>query len=72
MATHMIKVLYEGEIAKASRNADPGVTSGGAAIFEITGVPDAVPVDDVIAAMRRLKGKPRHRDYEVLWKDLAA
>ena len=50
MATHLIKVAYEGLVTTAAKTADPGVTSGGATIYEVQGVPGHLGIDDVIAA----------------------
>jgi hypothetical protein len=73
MATHMIKVAYEGLVTQASRLAEPGVTNGGASIYEVQGVPADLTVEDVIAAFRKLgKTPPEHKDHEVKWATLAA
>jgi hypothetical protein len=72
MATHLVKVLYEGEITKALKNAEPGITSGGANVYEVQDVPASVTLDDVIAAFRAVGGKPKHKDHEVKWADLVA
>ncbi|WP_237153169.1 hypothetical protein [Oryzibacter oryziterrae] len=72
MATHMIKVAYEGLVTQASRLAEPGLTNGGASIYEVQGVPGELSIDDVIESFRKLgKTPPKHRDYEVKWADLA-
>jgi hypothetical protein len=68
----MIKVLYEGDIAKAMKGSEPGQTNGGAFIYEVQDVPAAVTLEQVIEAVRKVKGKPKHKDYEVKWADLAA
>lgn len=72
MATHKIKVMYEGTPAKASPNADPGLTSGGATIYEIMNVPANLSADDVLAAFIKNGKSPKHKDHEVQWADLAS
>ena len=72
MATHLVKVLYEGDIGKALKNAEAGLTSGGAVIYEIQGVPADVTFDQVVQAMQKVRGKPQHKDHEVKWADLVA
>jgi hypothetical protein len=71
MAIHMIKVAYEGLVTTAAKTADPGVTSGGATIYEVQDVPATLTIEDVIAAFKALnRVPPKHRDYEVKWTDL--
>ena len=72
MATHLLKVAYEGLVTTAAKTADPGVTSGGATIYEVQGVPGHLGIDDVIAAFKALGRPPRHTDYEVAWSELSA
>lgn len=72
MAVHMVKVAYEGEVTKALKNAEAGLTSGGAVVYEVVGVPAGLTLDDVIAAVKRAGGKPKHKDHEVAWADLPA
>lgn len=71
MATHMIKVMYEGTPAKASPKAEPGLTSGGATIFEIQGVPERISADEVLAAFIKAPKPVKHKDHEVAWADIA-
>ena len=72
MAVHMIKVAYEGLVTTAAKTADPGVTSGGATIYEVQDVPAHLAVDDVVAAFKKVgRTPPKHRDYEVKWADIA-
>lgn len=72
MATHLIKVAYEGLVTTAARTADPGVTSGGAIIYEVQGVPAELTVEAVIEAFKALgRTPPPHVDYEVKWADIA-
>jgi hypothetical protein len=67
----MIKVAYEGLVTTAAKSADPGVTSGGATIYEVQDVPASVTIEEVIAAFKALnRVPPRHRDHEVKWSDL--
>jgi phosphohistidine swiveling domain-containing protein len=72
MATHMVKVMYEGTVSKALKNAEAGLTSGGAVIYEVMDVPASVTFEDVAAAIRAVKNQPKHKDHEVKWADLAA
>lgn len=72
MATHMVKVAYEGAVTKALKNAEAGLTSGGAVVYEVEGVPANLTLDDVIEAVKRVGGKPAHKDHVVKWADLAA
>ena len=73
MATHLIKVAYEGLVTTAAKTADPGLTSGGATIYEVQDVPASVTIDEVIAAFKaRNRVPPKHKDFEVKWADLAA
>ena len=72
MAVHMVKVAYEGAVTKALKNAEAGLTSGGAVVYEIQGVPADKTIDDVVEAVRRAGGKPKHTDHEVKWADLVA
>jgi hypothetical protein len=73
MATHLIKVAYEGLVTTAAKTADPGLTSGGATIYEVQDVPASVTIEEIIAAFRaRNRVPPKHRDFEVKWADLAA
>jgi hypothetical protein len=71
MAVHMVKVAYEGTVAKALKTAEAGETSGGEVVYEVEGVPASLSVDDVVAAVRRAGGKPPHRDHVVAWADIA-
>lgn len=72
MAIHLIKVAYAGLVTTAAKTADPGVTSGGATIYQVHDVPGDVAVDDVIAAFKRFgRTPPKHRDHEVAWVDIA-
>lgn len=71
MATHLIKVAYEGLVTTAAKTADPGVTSGGATIYEVQEVPSSLTIEDVIGAFRKLgRTPPHHKDFEVKWADL--
>jgi hypothetical protein len=70
MASFMVKVAGEGLVDKAHRLADPGPTSGSSVIYEVTGVPDGVTVDEVIALVKKTQGKPEHKDYEVAFASL--
>ncbi|TBW34494.1 hypothetical protein EYW49_18070 [Siculibacillus lacustris] len=71
MAVHLVKVAYEGLVTKALKNSEPGPTSGGTVVYEVQGVPPDLGIDDVVAAVRRVGGKPRrHVDHEVAWADL--
>lgn len=72
MAVHMVKVAYEGAVAKALASAEAGLTSGGAVVYEIEGVPADVTLDAVIEAVKRAGGKPPHADHVVQWADIAA
>lgn len=72
MADHLVKVAYEGLVTKALKSAEPGPTNGGAQIYEVTGVPAGLGIDDVIEAVRKAGGKPPHKDHEVRWADLVA
>ena len=72
MAVHMVKVAYEGAVTKALKNAEAGLTNGGAIVFEVEGVPSSVTLDEVIEAVKKAQGKPPHIDYVVKWADLAA
>lgn len=72
MAVHMIKVAYEGAVSKALKNAEAGLTSGGAVVYEVRDVPANLTVDDVVEAVKRVGGKPKHLDHEVKWADLVA
>lgn len=72
MAVHMVKVAYEGEVTKALKTAEAGLTSGGAVVYEVEGVPSGLTLDDVIEAVKRAGGKPPHRDHVVRWADLTA
>lgn len=72
MAVHMIKVAYEGAVTKALKNAEAGLTSGGAVVYEVRDVPANLTVDDVVEAVKRVGGKPKHLDHEVKWADLVA
>ena len=68
----MIKVAYEGLVTTAAKTADPGVTSGGATIYEVQDVPAHLTIDEVVAAFRKLgRTPPRHKDHEVRWTDIA-
>jgi hypothetical protein len=71
MATHMIKVMYEGTVSKALKNAEAGPTTGGVEVFEVRDVPANLTADDVVEAIRRVGGKPPHRNHEVRWADLS-
>lgn len=72
MADHLVKVAYEGLVTKALKNSEPGPTSGGAQIYEVKGVPSGLGIDDVIEALKKVGGKPKHTDHEVKWADLVA
>ncbi|MCE1234968.1 MAG: hypothetical protein LWW93_01290 [Hyphomicrobiales bacterium] len=72
MAVHMVKVAYEGAVTKALKNAEAGLTNGGAIVYEIEGVPAGLTLDDVIEAVKKVGGKPKHVDHVVKWTDLAA
>ena len=72
MAVHMIKVAYEGAVTKALKNAEAGLTSGGAVVYEVRDVPANLTVEDVVEAVRKVGGKPAHTDHEVRWADLVA
>ena len=72
MAVHMVKIAYEGGVIPALKNAEAGPTSGGAVIYEVQGVPAGVTLDEVIEAVKRVGGKPKHVDHEVEWADLIA
>jgi len=72
MAVHMVKVAYEGAVTKALKNAEAGLTSGGAVVYEVQGVPANLGIDDVVEAVKRVGGKPKHTDHEVKWADLVA
>ena len=72
MAVHMVKVAYEGAVTKALKNAEAGLTSGGAVVYEVEGVPSSLTLDDVIEAVRKAGGKPPHKDHVVKWADIAA
>ena len=71
MAVHMVKVAYEGAVTKALKNAEAGLTSGGAVVYEVQGVPANLTIDDVVEAVKKVGGKPKHTDHEVKWADLA-
>ncbi len=71
MAVHMVKVAYEGAVTKALKSAEAGLTSGGAVVYEVQGVPANLTIDDDVEAVRRVGGKPKHADHEVKWGDLA-
>lgn len=70
MAVHMVKVAYEGLVTKALKNSEPGFTSGGVSVYEVQGVPADKTIDDVIEAVKKAGGKPKHVDHEVKWADL--
>jgi len=70
MAVHMVKVAYEGAVTRALKNAEAGLTSGGAVVYEVQGVPANLTIDDVVEAVKRAGGKPKHADHEVKWADL--
>lgn len=72
MAVHMVKVAYEGAVTKALKNAEAGLTSGGAIVYEVEGVPASLGLEDVIAAIKKVDGKPPHKDHVVKWADLDA
>lgn len=72
MAVHMVKIAYEGAVIPALKNAEAGPTSGGAVIYEVQGVPAGVTLDEVIEAVKKVGGKPKHVDHEVKWADLVA
>lgn len=72
MADHMVKVAYEGAVTKVLKNAEAGLTSGGAVVYEVQGVPANLTIDDVIAAVKKVGGKPKHINHEVKWADLVA
>ncbi|MDK9697548.1 MAG: hypothetical protein OEL76_14275 [Siculibacillus sp.] len=71
MAVHMVKVAYEGAVTRALKNAEAGLTSGGAVVYEIRGVPAEKTIDDVVDAVKRVGGAPKHTDHEVDWADIA-
>jgi phosphohistidine swiveling domain-containing protein len=66
----MVKVMYEGTVAKALKSAEAGLTTGGAVIYEVMDVPASVTFEDVAAAIRAVKNQPPHRNHEVRWNDL--
>ncbi len=70
MAVHMVKVAYEGAVTRALKNAEAGLTNGGAVVYEIRGVPANLTIDDVIEAVKKSGGAPKHTDHEVEWTDL--
>lgn len=72
MAVHMVKIAYEGLVTKALKNSEAGPTSGGSFIYEVEGVPANLTVEDVIAAVKKVGGKPPHKDHVVQWIDIAA
>ncbi|NLH83554.1 MAG: hypothetical protein GX458_22330 [Phyllobacteriaceae bacterium] len=71
MAVHMVKVAYEGAVTKALKNAEAGLTNGGAVVYEVEGVPANLTLEDVVEAVKRVGGKPTHTDHVVRWADLA-
>lgn len=71
MAVHMVKVAYEGAVTKALKSAEAGLTSGGAVVYEVEGVPASMTLDDVIEAVKKAGGKPPHTDHVVKWADIA-
>lgn len=71
MAVHMVKVAYEGAVTKALKSAEAGLTSGGAVVYEVEGVPGSVSLDDVVEAVRKAGGKPPHKDHVVAWTDIS-
>ncbi len=72
MAVHRVKVAYEGAVTKALKNAEAGLTNGGAIVYEVEGVPASLDLDDVIEAIKKVDGKPPHKDHVVKWADLAS
>lgn len=72
MAVHMVKVAYEGLVTKALKNSIEGPTSGGTVVYSVEGVPANLTLDDVIAAVKKVGGKPVHKDHIVQWSDLVA
>lgn len=72
MAVHMVKVAYEGLVTKALKNSEEGPTSGGTVVYAVEGVPADITLDDVIAAVKKVGGKPIHKDHVVKWSDLMA
>ncbi len=72
MAVHMVKVAYEGLVTKALKNSEAGPTSGGSFIYEVEDVPAGITLDEVIEAVKKAGGKPKHKDHVVKWADLAA
>jgi hypothetical protein len=71
MAVHMVKVAYEGAVTKALKSAEAGPTTGGVVVYEVRDVPANLTIDDVVDAVKRVGGKPKHTDHEVKWADLA-